>query len=140
MMSEMVISFPGNLRVDAKLGERVIPTDQSQLSGGDGSAPEPFSLFLASIGTCAGIYVLRFCRTRDIPTDDIRLVQRVVSKDGGGIGKIEIDIEVPPDFPKKYHKSLVHAANYCAVKKVIENPPEFETRTVVLGGEEAQPE
>ncbi len=130
MTSEMTISFPGNLKVDAGMGNRVIRTDQSELSGGDGSAPEPFSLFLASIGTCAGIYVLRFCQVRNIPTDDIRLVQRVISREGGGIDKVEIDIEVPPDFPSKYHKSLVRAANQCAVKKVIENPPEFETRTV----------
>ena len=134
MNSEMVISFPGNMRVDARFGERVISTDQSKLSGGDGSAPEPFSLFLASLGTCAGIYVLRFCQTRNIPTEDIKIVQRVISSEGGGIGRIELDIEVPPDFPSKYHKSLVHAANYCAVKKTIENSPEFKVKTVVVSG------
>ena len=30
--------------------------------GGQGSAPTPFATFLASMGTCAGIYVLGFCK------------------------------------------------------------------------------
>jgi putative redox protein len=47
------------------------------MGGGGGSAPTPFWLFLASLGTCAGIYVLGFCRQRGLPTDGIRLVRRV---------------------------------------------------------------
>ena len=50
---EMEISFPGGARVDAAFGDFVVKTDQSPHNGGEGSAPPPFSLFLASIGTCA---------------------------------------------------------------------------------------
>jgi len=52
---ELVISFPGGKRVDAQVGDFTLRTDQPKDHGGDGSAPEPFALFLASIGTCAGI-------------------------------------------------------------------------------------
>ena len=51
---EMVISFPGGKRVDAEFGGMVIQTDQPPQGGGEGSAPTPFALFLASMGTCAG--------------------------------------------------------------------------------------
>ena len=74
---EMVIDFPGGARVDAHFGPFVVPTDQPPSGGGEGSAPTPFLTFLSTIGTCAGIYVLGFCRQRGIPTDDIRLVQRL---------------------------------------------------------------
>ena len=70
---EMMIDFPGGSRVDAHFGGFTVATDQPPAA----SAPTPFATFLASIGTCAGIYVLGFCQQRGLPTEDIRLVQRV---------------------------------------------------------------
>lgn len=129
---DMTVTFPGGLRVDAQVGPHLIQTDQPPQGGGDGSAPTPFSLFLASIGTCAGIYVLGFCRQRGLPTDGIQIVQRVVPDRATGlVGRVELDIQVPADFPEKYREALVRAADQCAVKKHLESPPEFAVRTVV---------
>ncbi len=94
--------------------------------------PPPFATFLASLGACAGIYVLGFCRQRGLPTDGIRIVQRMDPDPRTGmIGSIGLDIEVPPGFPAKYHDALVRAASQCAVKKHLEAPPRFDVRTVV---------
>jgi putative redox protein len=135
---EMIVTLPGGARVDAQFGAHTIKTDQPPRAGGEGSAPAPFSLFLASIGTCAGIYVAGFCAQRGLPTDGIRIVQRMKGDPGSGMaGKIELDIQVPPDFPQKYYDSLVRAANQCAVKKHLEKPPSFEVRTVVAEATEA---
>jgi ribosomal protein S12 methylthiotransferase accessory factor len=131
MSSEMIVTFPGGKRVDASFGGFTIRTDQSVAHGGEGSAPEPYATFLASLATCAGIYVLVFCQKRDIPTDGIRLVQRLVPAPAGGIASIDIDVEVPPTFPEKYRKAVATAAGTCAVKKTIEHPPEFRVNTVV---------
>ena len=129
---DMIVTFPGGARVDAQFGQHTIKTDQPVRSGGDDSAPAPFTLFLGSIATCAGIYVLGFCKQRDLPTEGIRLVQRLeVDPRTGMVAKIHLDIEVPPGFPEKYHDALVRAANQCAVKKHLENPPSFEVNTVV---------
>src|SRR3989304_6017720 len=115
---EMTVPLPGGARVDARLGSHIIRTDQPVRGGGEGSAPAPFSLFLASIGTCAGIYVLGFCQKRGLPTDGIEIVQRMVPDlRTGRSGRIELDTRAPPDFPEKYHESLVRAASQCAVKK-----------------------
>jgi len=129
---DLLVTFPGGARVDAEFGSHTIRTDQPPQAGGDGSAPAPFALFLASIGTCAGIYVLGFCRQRGLPTDGIRIVQRMDPDPRTGmIGSIALDIEVPPGFPAKYHDALVRAASQCAVKKHLEAPPRFDVRTVV---------
>jgi ribosomal protein S12 methylthiotransferase accessory factor len=121
---EMEIVFPGGARVDAMMGNMVIPTNQ------DGTAPAPFGLFLASIGTCAGIYVLSFCQHRGLPTDGIKIVQRMHSNPATRmVEQVDLDIVVPPDFPEKYHDALIRAADQCAVKKHLENPPRFNVRT-----------
>jgi putative redox protein len=129
---DMTVTFPGGARVDAQFGPHIIQTDQPAHAGGEGSAPAPFALFLASIGTCAGIYVLSFCRQRGLPTEGVQIVQRILPDPRTGlVGTVELDIQVPPDFPEKYHEALIRAANQCAVKKHLETPPQFEVRTVV---------
>jgi ribosomal protein S12 methylthiotransferase accessory factor len=127
---EMVISFPGGARVDATVGDFVIKTDQPPQGGGDGTAPTPFAHFLASIGTCAGIYILGFCRQRDIPTDGIRIRQKM-ERDAETrlVSHISLDIDLPADFPAKYASALVNSAQLCAVKKHLENPPAFTIQT-----------
>ena len=134
---ELTISFPGGARVDAQLGSHTIRTDQPPKNGGEDSAPTPFALFLASMGTCAGIYVLGFCKQRNLPTEGIRLRQRVERDPATNlVSHVTIDIEVPPEFPEKYHAALVRVAEQCAVKKHLEHPPVIETRTVVAVGAE----
>jgi len=128
---EIEIYFPGGKRVDAKLNNFTIETDQCVEDGGKGSAPEPFDLFLTSIGTCAGIYVLSFCEKRGIPFKDIRLIQKAFwSADDKRIEKITLDIELPDGFPSKYKKAVISAAKLCTVKKHLETPPEFSIQTL----------
>ncbi|WP_243286952.1 OsmC family protein [Geothrix terrae] len=130
----MVIDFPGGARVDAHFGPYTVKTDQPVQGGGEGSAPSPFALFQASLATCAGIYVLNFCRQRDLPTEGIRLVQRTVPDPATGmVGRVELEILVPPTFPEKYHEALVRTASQCTVKKHIEHPPAFSVKTLVEG-------
>ncbi len=131
MENVLHISFAGGKKVNAEFRGVEIHTDQSVKEGGEGSAPEPFVLFLASIGTCAGVYVQSFCETRKISTEGIRLIERLEAGPTGKLAKISIEVIVPPDFPEKYRKPLARAADLCAVKKTILNPPEFEVQTVV---------
>lgn len=127
---EMTISFPGGKRVDAAFKGHVIRTDQSPAAGGDGSAPEPFAHFLASIGTCAGIYVLGFCQARAIPTDGIRLVQHVeFDPVKHRLQRVHVEIELPESFPERYRDAVRRAADLCAVKRAILDPPELEVTT-----------
>ena len=127
---EMEITFPGGARVDANFGGFTLKTDQPAQGGGDGSAPTPFATFLASIGTCAGIYVLGFCQQRGIPTQGIKIVQRMHGDRATGlIGQIDLDIQLPPDFPEKYQAAVIRSAEQCAVKKHLEHPPAFNVTT-----------
>lgn len=128
---EILINFPGGARVDAQVRDHIVQTDQPKSGGGDDSAPSPFELFLASIGTCAGIYILGFCRQRNLPTEGIRIVQRVHAD------KIELEIQVPPSIPKQYHSALIRSAELCKVKKTLENPPRFEITTRAMETETA---
>ena len=125
---EMIIDFPGGSRVDAHFRNFTIPTDQPPTA----SAPMPFDIFLASIGTCAGIYVLGFCKQRGLSVEGIRIVQRNHSNPVTGmVEQIDLEIQIPPTFPEKYRDSLIRSAELCKVKKHLEQPPKFKVTTQV---------
>ena len=126
---EMIIDFPGGSRVDAHFGSFTVATDHPPAA----TAPSPFEIFLSSIGTCAGIYVLGFCKQRNLPTQGIRIVERIDhSPVTGMVEAIGLEIQVPPEFPEKYRDSLIRSADLCAVKKHLEKPPRFEITTRVV--------
>jgi putative redox protein len=125
---EIRIDFPGGSRVDAHFDKFTVPTDQPPIA----SAPTPFDLFLASIGTCAGIYILGFCQQRGLSTDGIHIVQRMHTDPlTHMIEEIDLEIMLPPSFPEKYRDSLIRSAELCKVKKHLENPPTFNIATKI---------
>lgn len=123
---EIEIRFAGGSRVEASVGNHTVRTDQPVGDGGEDSAPSPFALFLASLGTCAGYFVLRFCQSRGISTEGLGLTQRLeVDPTSHRISGITIDIRTPEGFPEKYREALVRAADQCAVKRTLLHPPEI---------------
>jgi len=126
------VFFEGKKGVNAIVNGQTIKTDQPVIGGGDGLAPTPFDLFLASLGTCAGIYVKSFCDQRGLPTENIKLIQEMeYDPNTHLIKKMNIEIQVPKDFPEKYHETLTVVASKCKVKQHLLNPPEIEVYTKV---------
>jgi putative redox protein len=128
----MEVTFDGGKVITAHLNSHIIRTDQPVKNGGGDTAPAPFELFLASIGTCAGIYVKSFCDQRAIPSENIRIIQTVEFDSQTRLpGTIKLDIQLPADFPEKYKAAVINAAELCLVKKTINNPPKFEVVTSI---------
>ena len=129
---EIVVTLPGGRRVDAQVGGHLVRTDQPRDNGGEDTAPSPFQLFLAAVGTCAGIFVQGFCAKRGLATEGIRILERpTFDRETGVLTSVDLEIEVPPTFPEKYHEALVRVADQCSVKKAIQAQPPFHVRTVV---------
>jgi putative redox protein len=130
-ITQMEINFPGGQKVDAQYCGLTIHTDQPVEDGGDNSAPTPFSLFLASIGTCTGYYIIAFCQKRGIPTKDIKVVVHIDRNPTTYmVEKYAIDIHVPKDFPEQYKNAMVKSAEHCSVKKHLMKPPQITIAVV----------
>ncbi len=126
---EIGVRFPRDLVVEAVVNGHRVRTDQTARHGGGDSAPAPFDLLLASIATCAGFYALRFCQQRGIDTSGLG-VRLEVRRDEAGkrVERIGILVELPEDFPAKYRAAILRAVDQCAVKRLIQEPPEFDLR------------
>lgn len=122
------VTFPGGVKVDAEFRGNVVRTDQPAPLG-EHSAMSPFDLFLASIATCMGYYALRFCQERDIDTGGLG-VSLVPERDPETkkLAMIRVELRLPPGFPEKYREAIRRAADQCAVKKALLDPPDFDLR------------
>ncbi len=133
--NQILVRLPGGSRVEALWRGFTIATDQPVKAGGTGSAPSPFDLFLASLATCAGYYVLAFCQERRIPTDGISLVQTMERGPKSKlIEMVRIEIKLPAGFPAKYKEAVCKAADQCAVKAHLAFPPDFEIVSTIEAG------
>jgi len=131
---DIEVTFPGGKRVDASFGGHVVKTDQAVAHGGAGVAPEPFELFLASLATCAGIYVLGFCQAREIRTEGVKLIQHHHFDEASHrLERVELEIVLPESFPEKYRGAVARAAEGCKVKKTLSAPPEVSVAVKVQG-------
>jgi putative redox protein len=129
---DMEIYFSGNKKVSAQYKGFTIDTDQPVDAGGDGTAPAPFDLFLASLGTCAGFYVLQFLQQRDLPTEGAGVGMSLErNPETHLVSKVKMEIRLPAGFPEKYEAAVIRAAELCAVKRHLEHPPLFEMSTKV---------
>jgi putative redox protein len=124
---DMEVLFKDGNKVEANFEGFSVLTDQPKSEGGEGVAPWPFALFLASLATCAAFYAQGFCRAREIDQTGMKLTMRTFSdSEGKRLERVEMELKLPQGFPEKYEKAIVRVANQCAVKKAIMNPPEIE--------------
>ena len=124
------VTFPGGMAVEGHVDGFVVPTDQPVCSGGGGTAPSPFDLFLVSIAACAGYYALRFCQERGLSTRGLRAALETERDDAHKrVATVRIAIDLPEGFPEKYRAALLRSINQCSVKRHLEEPPLFEVST-----------
>ena len=123
--TEILVTLPGGRRVDAHVGTHTVHTDQPRDNGGEDSAPSPFQLFLASLGTCTGIFVQGFCAKRNIPFEDIRILERAEYDAQGALTAVDFELQLPTGFPEKYRDAVVKVAEQCSVKRAIHAQPQL---------------
>jgi putative redox protein len=127
------IYFDGNKKVNADIDGFTVKTDQPARAGGDNSAPTPFNLFLASLGTCAGIYIKGFCDQRGIASAEIRItMDYTYDQVQKTIAKFIMNVHVPADFPEQYEAAVIKSAALCAVKRHLN--PNIENEITIVRG------
>lgn len=123
--TEIIVTLPTQRRIDAQVRGHVVHTDQPLDNGGEDVAPSPFELFLASLGTCAGIFVQGFCAKRGLSTEGIKLIERPSYTAEGVLSAVDIELQLPSTFPEKYRDAVVRVAAECSVKRAIAAQPTF---------------
>jgi len=128
MWHEIVCRIEGPGRVVADFGPTSIASDHPGTDR-EGRDPEPWLLFLASIGTCAASFVAAEARERGIDPRSLRVVQRQEFRDADS-DALDVTIAIESDAPisEEDRAALVAAGGMCTVKRAIEQGTTIEIR------------
>ena len=128
---QIKVNFLDNLRLESKFDDFTVVADQPIRYKGDGSAPGPFDYFLASSAMCAAYFAKMYCMARDIPTENLRLVQNnIVDPEDRYKQLIKIQLELPDGISEKDRLGILRSMERCSVKRVIQNGIDFEIEVV----------
>jgi ribosomal protein S12 methylthiotransferase accessory factor len=126
MDKHITVTFSGGKKVNAHIGDVCVLSDQPVSDGGEGTAPSPFYLFLGSLATCAGFYVVDFCQARSLSLDGLSLdLECTYDKEKKRYNRISFKLTLPEGFPDKYRTAILRAIDLCSVKRHILEAPEF---------------
>lgn len=129
-MNAIQLTFPGGQKVNAQIRDFEIKTDQPLPAGGENTAPTPFELFLASLITCAGIYVVNFFLERNLSMEGLAMQANYVrNPETKLVESYDIEITLPKGFPEKYKTAVIRTAELCTVKRHLHQPPKMTVTT-----------
>jgi ribosomal protein S12 methylthiotransferase accessory factor len=115
--------------IEIKYGEygRIIP----YIGGREITMNEsPFLVFLATAGMCSAVYVQAFLNQRGLSTDGVKIIQRMdYNQFTNMVGKIDIMVDLPEEFPAKYNNAIKNVVGQCPVKKHLADAPAFNVIT-----------
>lgn len=127
-LMDFTVTLPGGRRAETRLRGHRLVTDQPLDNGGEDTAPTPYELFLASVGTCVAVTLQGFAAKRGLDVTGLSVKQSMRYDDAGLLVAVDLEVHLPPGFPEKYREAALRAAGECSVKKVIAAGPEFTVR------------
>lgn len=128
---QVKVRFLDNLRLEASFDDFTVISDQPIRYKGDGTAPGPFDYFLASSALCAAYFAKAYCSARDIPTEDISIVQdNIVDPENRYQQTFKIRAELPEGISEKHRDGIISAMDRCTVKRVIQNELGFKVDSI----------
>jgi putative redox protein len=129
---DVVVSFPSATRIQARSKDLAVEIGPPPDRGGSPDAYGPFDLLLCSLALCTGYHVLDFLQTRGLDTAQAGVqIDARRSDQTHLLERVAIAINVPADFPQKYHDALIRAADSCFIKQQLGQRPEITTSLTV---------
>ncbi len=122
---KMEVNLEQGFLFKAQCSGHEVAADQPEKEGGTNKAMTPSELFVASLGTCIGVYAVRFCKRHNLPTEGMKVfLDWTVVKDPWRIGSIKAELHYPHDIPDPEKKGLLRMAEACFVHETILHKPE----------------
>jgi uncharacterized OsmC-like protein len=123
---EMKIAYKGKKKFMVTTRGQQLLVDQPIEDEGTDEGMTPPEIFVASLATCMGVYVLNYCKNIGInPNDMILSVEWEKTSNPARIGKIKVDIKLPKIKAKDRQQAIIKVAEHCLVHNTIHNPPEI---------------
>ena len=126
-MEKAEISYIGGMKFEARNRSHAVVIDQPQIVGGEDKGPTPPELFIDSLGSCIGVYVLAFCKNTGLNPDGMKIIldwEKAADKPAR-IKSIRANIELPKADVGARKAALLKVAESCLIHETIKHQPDI---------------
>jgi uncharacterized OsmC-like protein len=121
------VKYLGNISFQAQAGGHTFTIDLSKDKGGSDLGMDPPEVFMASLGSCIGVYITRYCKNVKLNADGLDIhLDWCLSDDKTTIETINVRIELPNAEVGRRKDALLKVAGHCLIHNTIQNPPEIK--------------
>ena len=131
-----VVTHVDGVRFAIQVRTHEILVDQTVRGGGLDSAPTPIELLGAALGSCIAYYVRQYLKTRDLPTDGLRV--EVAQRKGSNPSRVEefvTRVILPPGISDEYLPIVERVVHTCPAHNTLRMGANVEVSFDVLAGE-----
>jgi uncharacterized OsmC-like protein len=128
---EMKVAYKGGKRFMVTTRGHQLLVDQPLEEDGADKGMTPPEIFVASLATCMGVYILNYCKNIGINPNDMMLsVDWKKASNPARIGSIKVEIKLPKIKAKDRQKAIIKVAEHCLVHNTIQTPPEISVKLI----------
>ena len=125
------VDFLGKRKFKIKARDFEVVADLPEQKGGDNTAPTPPELFMASLGSCIGVFAASYCDTAGMDSTGMSIdMDWEMAEDGSRVENIEVHLNVPNAELGARKKALLAVAKKCVIHNTLHNPPEITIEIV----------
>jgi uncharacterized OsmC-like protein len=122
----MKIEYKGGTKFSGYSRGHSIAIDLPEEMGGSDTGLMPGELLLASLGTCMGVYITRYCKTAGIDCEGMTIdLSSERAEDPARIGSIRAMVKIPGGVPEDRRTAVIKVAEHCLIHETLRNAPEL---------------
>ncbi|MFH1837338.1 MAG: OsmC family protein [Candidatus Omnitrophota bacterium] len=127
-----VTEYMGKKKFRTIIRGHEVVTDVPEKTGGEDTAPTPVEIFIASLGSCAGVFASWYLETAKINVEKMFIdVDWDYASDPRRVGRADITVRLPGVELAERERGLIAAVKKCTVHNTLENPPEVSIKIAV---------
>lgn len=119
------VNYLGGIKFSAEARGHVIESDQPKDNGGTDGAMTPPELLASSLGTCIGVYVVRYLQQIGVDPAGMTVeVKYETVPEPLRIGRLYARVAVPAGIPESRRAAVHKVAEHCLIHQTLCTEPE----------------
>jgi Predicted redox protein, regulator of disulfide bond formation len=127
-MARMVVRHLEGDRFSIGIRGHEVVVDQPVADGGTDAGPTPTELFVGGLVSCVAFYAGRFLVRHGLERDGLSVAcdWEMAEERPNRVGRVEIRLGLPSNFPQKHHDRLMAVVEHCTVHNSMVQMPEVQ--------------
>lgn len=123
---EVIADYTQGVQFRLQARGHEILCDQPETNQGADTGMTPPELLLASLASCAGFYAVQYLRTRQLPTEGLRVrVTAGKAAQPARLGSFRIEVSIP-EVEERHREGVMRAVKQCLIHNTLVHPPTID--------------